>query len=934
MSIQLINTGSSNNAGDGDTLRSAFNKINYNFTDFSNSLTSISTTISSLTGINDGFPSNFVYYNESNNLTNTNALRYLESLNLIILGSFVNTSTRLYHLSEQSTGSFATFAQHHNDTDSSNFTLHRTRGTAPLQLPAQSGDDIADISFTTINQSNTLTGVANITVSVVSTSTGGHTGIFKFYLNQGTYTLPTEVANLTSSSTWKVDYLDSFTPGTSLQVRNNLLPAENLTYDLGSTSSQWRSLYVGTSTIYIGGTPVTLNLPKNTLVVGTVTNTATTLATESYAQQRIEDLVTNRTEISIGNLAGNHGQGDYSVAIGSGAGRLEQGTNAISIGNEAGNQAQGNSAIAIGRHAGNIGQGDNAIAIGYSAGFNAQSANSIILNATSATLNSSNSGFFVSPIRTSVLTTYGLYYNAETKEITTSTGGGGGGISDRLTAGSYSLILGSDSILTAPGNILPDADLAYDLGSTSSQWRSLYVGTGTIYINGIPLSINTNSSLTVNGLPVVSYSTSGSFIVDGNSVTGASTSTGDITFSNNVVQGTGYELGLSPGTNFTTNTQYFRIRGGDVAEHLHFDTTNNYAFDLYLGDDQKYFKLSKDGPAIIGTQNTVTSALSTWIFDTNGTLTLPSNLSITPAGNFIPVTGTAMLQGTDEWIFIVSSGTNATTQLGWADDPFAASQSASISFNANNSGEVRILTGSFTSTINTWAFGINGELTFPDGTTQTTAAVVGNQAVATTSTLVNGTYTVSLSNLGLTQFPVFEGGSLFIQGAELGSAISSIGISAKDNVFITANILDASKQWAFNTNGNLTFPDGTSQTTAHQSNTGSWILSPGTNTVSFTVDANAAYTMWVNGNIPNGIVVWNATVSLSNTNVPAVGTQYGWYYAAGNELVLDSMPNQIIGTAGAISSATVATTSSNVFTFGITNNSTTTQIVNWGYVKI
>ena len=92
--------------------------------------------------------------------------------------------------------------------------------------------------------------------------------------------------------------------------------------------------------------------------------------------------------------------------------------------------------------------------------------------------------------------------------------------------------------------------------------------------------------------------------------------------------------------------------------------------------------------------------------------------------------------------------------------------------------------------------------------------------------------------------------------------------------------------------------------------------------------------MWVNGNIPNGIVIWNATVSLSNTNVPAVGTQYGWYYVAGNALVLNSIPNQIVGTAGSISTANVATTTSNVFTFGITNNSGSSQTVYWGYVTL
>ena len=115
---------------------------------------------------------------------------------------------------------------------------------------------------------------------------------------------------------------------------------------------------------------------------------------------------------------------------------------------------------------------------------------------------------------------------------------------------------------------------------------------------------------------------------------------------------------------------------------------------------------------------------------------------------------------------------------------------------------------------------------------------------------------------------------------------------------------------------------------------GSWTLSAGTNTVSFTVTAGESYVMWVNGNIPNGIVNWNATVTLSNSNVPVVGVQYGWYYLAGNALDLTSIPSQIVGTAGTISTSAPAVSNSNTFTFGITNNSGSSQIVYYGYVKV
>jgi hypothetical protein len=116
--------------------------------------------------------------------------------------------------------------------------------------------------------------------------------------------------------------------------------------------------------------------------------------------------------------------------------------------------------------------------------------------------------------------------------------------------------------------------------------------------------------------------------------------------------------------------------------------------------------------------------------------------------------------------------------------------------------------------------------------------------------------------------------------------------------------------------------------------TGSWTLSAGTNTVSFTVPAGQSYVMWVNGNIPNGIVNWNATVTLSNNNVPVIGVQYGWYYVAGNALVLTSIPSQIVGTAGTISTSAPAGSNTNTFIFGITNNSGVSQVVYYGYIKI
>ena len=123
--------------------------------------------------------------------------------------------------------------------------------------------------------------------------------------------------------------------------------------------------------------------------------------------------------------------------------------------------------------------------------------------------------------------------------------------------------------------------------------------------------------------------------------------------------------------------------------------------------------------------------------------------------------------------------------------------------------------------------------------------------------------------------------------------------------------------------------------------TGSWTLAPGSNTVSFTVPINGTYVMWVRGNIPNGIVVWNATVSVTNPNVPVIGSHYGWYYPGGppgptDVLKLNTIPLQITGIQGDISStiSTGVDHATNIFTFNITNNSGASQIINYGYITL
>jgi hypothetical protein len=168
-------------------------------------------------------------------------------------------------------------------------------------------------------------------------------------------------------------------------------------------------------------------------------------------------------------------------------------------------------------------------------------------------------------------------------------------------------------------------------------------------------------------------------------------------------------------------------------------------------------------------------------------------------------------------------------------------------------------------------------------------------------------------------------------------------IRSENAINIDINLSDSTlRRWQFGEDGELTLPvggdivDSTGVGQLANRVEGSWTVTTGTNTYSFTVPSDGTYVMWVKGNIPNGIITWNATVSVSNSNVPAIGTQYAWNYTGGGTPIsLTAIPDQIRGVAGTISTdATYAGTTSNRFDFGISNTSGSSKTVYYGYTRI
>ena len=272
-----------------------------------------------------------------------------------------------------------------------------------------------------------------------------------------------------------------------------------------------------------------------------------------------------------------------------------------------------------------------------------------------------------------------------------------------------------------------------------------------------------------------------------------------------------------------------------------------------------------------------------------------------------------------------------------------------------------------------WTFGGEGTLTLPEGSTITdnrsftnftagtdyTTASWGGDNVALTgasvslqnelSLLEHGDFisltTVRTGTITATVYNVYtggSGGSLTVVAPVAGAGDSITNITLLDRTASGIELTTHSNTWTFGTDGELSLPAGgdvinsTGVSQLANRAEGSWTVTSGTNTYSFTVPTAGTYTMWVKGNIPDGIITWNATLSITNSNVPAIGQQYAWNYTGGGSPIsLTAIPDQIRGSAGTISTdATYVGSTSNRFDFGISNSSGSSQTIYYGYIKI
>ena len=194
-----------------------------------------------------------------------------------------------------------------------------------------------------------------------------------------------------------------------------------------------------------------------------------------------------------------------------------------------------------------------------------------------------------------------------------------------------------------------------------------------------------------------------------------------------------------------------------------------------------------DGAGISSTNQLVNGAYTTSL-GANGVLTLPDG-SIINGSTIRGVAGTGELNYTG--ITIGPNSNDAEKTWMWVDH-------ANAYISTNNAA-------------NTWTFGNDGTLTFPDSTVQSTAWT------GSVSSLVNGAHELVLNVSGATPyvtFPAADGGNVIIQGNQIGaegSGAASLATlsSAESDVRLSANATGAGaarKDWTFGTDGSLTLP--------------------------------------------------------------------------------------------------------------------------------
>jgi hypothetical protein len=226
-------------------------------------------------------------------------------------------------------------------------------------------------------------------------------------------------------------------------------------------------------------------------------------------------------------------------------------------------------------------------------------------------------------------------FNGSNAKVTTS---GSNSSGSNLVESSFLLTSGLTSNIYYPVSATLSSDVFNDYTDVFLRGGNIYLEASNIHSGWGILSLASSNVIIFDTPNVALGDIANLHITGGNSgevlsTDGAGTlswisagggNTGNVTFDDVTVQGVN-GLNLSAGPDFTANLAYLQVRSGDVASHIHFDTGNNEAYDLIVGDDSKHVQVSSTGNIIMSAYDSGNSTAHALILDNTGNLTLPGN---------------------------------------------------------------------------------------------------------------------------------------------------------------------------------------------------------------------------------------------------------------------------------------------------------------------
>ena len=475
----------------------------------------------------------------------------------------------------------------------------------------------------------------------------------------------------------------TFAKDGNMSTPGHVLPSGDLTWDLGSPTQQWRSIYVGTGTIYIGG--VALGVNEN-----------------NYVTVDGNPIITVNTS---GNLTI---QGDTNVVLGAVI-ISDTAPAATTPGSQWYNTLDGRTYVA---YNGAWIDASPTVVPTPETYLDEITIDGSTLNINGGTLTIDDTGTLLVNGSEVSGSGYGATLTASATDPGTSTGTLWFNTVEGRTYLKY-----NDQWVDVNPTVVP---------LPSTYLDEITIDGSTINMNGSTLAINTAGVLLVNGSEVTGGNDTGLITFD------------DVKIIGNGNEGQSGAIKLVPNNAFYGGGQWVNIYPTGAFDYPHVHMAAGTGGELYIGNDQQYVKTGINGNIDISSFDGTNT--NVWSFGTDGTLTLPSNLQIVDlvsisGGMF---TGTVLLQQGSGILQVASTGTASV--LGWADNAFTPNALTTLSLNSTGA---ELTTGNISSGTHVWYFGTDGSTTFPDdtilGTGQDPNVYIETSTTSTTSTWSFGT---------------------------------------------------------------------------------------------------------------------------------------------------------------------------------------------------